>query len=89
MTHNRIEALEARRLLTAFVVDTFGDAAGDGDGSTDGLISLREAVIAAGVSAAGRVVSEDVAGPLEHHIAEWPDGSDANGDDGDCEEAAA
>ena len=31
----------------------------------------REAVIAAGVSAAGRVVSEDEAGPLEHHIVDW------------------
>ena len=31
----------------------------------------REAVIDAGVSVAGRVVSEDVAGPLEHHIVEW------------------
>ena len=33
----------------------------------------REAVIAAGVSVAGRVVSEDEAGPLEHHIVEWDD----------------
>lgn len=32
----------------------------------------RDAVIDAGVSVAGRVVSEDVAGPLEHHICEWP-----------------
>ncbi|WP_375290077.1 YcgN family cysteine cluster protein [Qipengyuania sp.] len=31
----------------------------------------REAVEAAGVSVAGRVISEDVAGPLEHHIVEW------------------
>lgn len=31
----------------------------------------REAVVEAGVSVAGRVVSEDVAGPLEHHIVEW------------------
>ena len=31
----------------------------------------REAVARAGVSVAGRVVSEDVAGPLEHHIVEW------------------
>ena len=30
-----------------------------------------EAVIRAGVSVAGRVVSEDDAGPLEHHIVEW------------------
>ncbi len=33
----------------------------------------REAVIAAGVSVAGRVISEDEAGPLEHHIVEWDD----------------
>lgn len=32
----------------------------------------REAVKRAGVSVAGRVVSEDIAGPLEHHIVEWP-----------------
>lgn len=31
----------------------------------------RDSVIAAGVSVAGRVVSEDDAGPLEHHIVEW------------------
>ena len=31
----------------------------------------REAVIRAGVSVAGRVVSEDDAGPLEHHIVDW------------------
>lgn len=36
----------------------------------------REAVIAAGVSVAGRVISEDEAGPLEHHIVEWGDGED-------------
>lgn len=34
----------------------------------------REAVRRAGVSAAGRVVSETDAGPLEHHIVEWPTG---------------
>lgn len=28
--------------------------------------------VRAGVSVAGRVVSENLAGPLEHHIAEWP-----------------
>ncbi len=32
----------------------------------------REGVVRAGVSVAGRVVSEDRAGPLEHHIVEWP-----------------
>ena len=31
----------------------------------------REAVVRAGVSVAGRVVSEDEAGPLEHHIVDW------------------
>ena len=36
----------------------------------------REAVISAGVSVAGRVISEDVAGPLEHHIVEWDDDED-------------
>ena len=33
----------------------------------------REAVVRAGVSVAGRVISETVAGPLEHHIVEWED----------------
>ncbi|AOL24575.1 hypothetical protein Ga0102493_11441 [Erythrobacter litoralis] len=32
----------------------------------------REAVHRVGVSVAGRVVSETEAGPLEHHIVEWP-----------------
>ena len=32
-----------------------------------------EAVVRAGVSVAGRVISEDDAGPLEHHIVEWED----------------
>lgn len=31
----------------------------------------REAVIAAGVSVAGRVIDEGKAGPLEHHVVEW------------------
>jgi len=31
----------------------------------------RDAVVHAGVSVAGRVVSETVSGPLEHHIVEW------------------
>ncbi len=34
----------------------------------------RDAVRRAGVSAAGRVISETDAGPLEHHIVEWPAG---------------
>lgn len=33
----------------------------------------RAAVIEAGISVAGRVVSEDRAGPLEHHIVDWGD----------------
>jgi uncharacterized cysteine cluster protein YcgN (CxxCxxCC family) len=32
----------------------------------------KDAVVAAGASVAGRVVREDEAGPLEHHITEWP-----------------
>ncbi len=40
------------------------------------LTGDREAVIRAGVSVAGRVFSEDEAGPLEHHIVEWGDGED-------------
>ena len=36
----------------------------------------RDAVVRAGVSVAGRVVSETEAGPLEHHVVEW-DGSEA------------
>ncbi len=33
----------------------------------------RQTVVEAGVSVAGRVVSETEAGPLEHHIVEWDD----------------
>ena len=47
------------------------------------LTGDREEVIRAGVSVAGRVISEDEAGPLEHHIVEWGDGDDG------WEEAAA
>ena len=36
----------------------------------------REAVVRAGVSVAGRVISEDEAGPLEHHIVEWDNSED-------------
>lgn len=36
------------------------------------LTGDREGIVHAGVSVSGRVVSEDVAGPLEHHIVEWP-----------------
>lgn len=35
------------------------------------LTGDREDVVRAGVSVAGRVVSETDAGPLEHHIVEW------------------
>lgn len=41
----------------------------------------REAVIRAGVSVAGRVISENEAGPLEHHIVEWADGEDCSEED--------
>ena len=37
----------------------------------------RDAVIAAGVSVAGRVISEGEAGPLEHHIVDWGDDPEA------------
>lgn len=36
----------------------------------------RDDVIRAGVSVAGRVISEDIAGPLEHHVVEWEDWSE-------------
>ena len=42
------------------------------------LTGDREDVKRAGVSVAGRVVSETDAGPLEHHIVDWPSGE---GDD--------
>jgi uncharacterized cysteine cluster protein YcgN (CxxCxxCC family) len=38
------------------------------------LTGSRETMIAAGASIAGRVVNEDEAGPLEHHIVEWDAG---------------
>lgn len=41
----------------------------------------REAVVRAGVSVAGRVISENEAGPLEHHIVEWGDGEDCAEED--------
>lgn len=41
----------------------------------------REAVVRAGVSVAGRVVSEVDAGPLEHHVVEWDDEAGAGWDD--------
>ena len=44
----------------------------------------REDVIRAGISVAGRVVSEIDAGPLEHHIVDWDGGED---EDEDMDEA--
>jgi len=38
------------------------------------LTGSQEAMIRAGVSVIGRVVAEDDAGPLEHHIVEWEKG---------------
>jgi uncharacterized protein len=38
------------------------------------LTGSHESMIRAGVSVVGRVVSEDDAGPLEHHIVEWTKG---------------
>jgi hypothetical protein len=38
------------------------------------LTGSRETMVRAGVSVTGRVVSEDDAGPLEHHIVEWAKG---------------
>lgn len=35
------------------------------------LTGDRSAMVAAGASVAGRVVSESQAGPLEHHVVEW------------------
>jgi uncharacterized cysteine cluster protein YcgN (CxxCxxCC family) len=39
----------------------------------------RDAVIRAGVSVIGRVVSETEAGPLEHHLVEWTDAERGSG----------
>ena len=36
------------------------------------LTGSREAMVRAGVCVSGRVVSEDDAGPIEHHVVEWP-----------------
>ena len=35
------------------------------------LTGDREDVVMAGVSVAGRVIGEDMAGPLEHHVVDW------------------
>ena len=37
------------------------------------LTGSRAAMLAAGACVAGRCVSEQDAGPLEHHLADWPD----------------
>lgn len=47
----------------------------------------REDVIRAGISVAGRVISETVAGPLEHHIVDWDDAGGDFDDDDDHEAA--
>lgn len=44
------------------------------------LTGDRDGVVRAGASIAGRVVSEDFAGPLEHHIVEWPEDDRATED---------
>jgi uncharacterized cysteine cluster protein YcgN (CxxCxxCC family) len=36
------------------------------------LTGSAEAMVRAGASVAGRVISETDAGPLEHHVVEWP-----------------
>lgn len=38
------------------------------------LTGSREAMIRAGACVAGRVIGEDEAGPIEHHIVEWDAG---------------
>lgn len=40
------------------------------------LTGDREDVVRAGISVAGRVISEDRAGPLEHHVVDWGDDED-------------
>ena len=49
--HATVEALESRRLLTTFIVDTPADASADVLASPDGRVTLREAVIAANTNA--------------------------------------
>lgn len=41
----------------------------------------RATVHAAGPGVAGRVISETVAGPLEHHVIDWPEGPDGADDE--------
>ena len=47
-----------------------------------GTRCLREGVVRAGVSVAGRVVREDEAGPLEHHVVDWGDDDGPDDDEG-------
>lgn len=51
-TGDAAETLERRTMLTTYTVDIGTDRVSDGDGSTDGRISLREAVVAATTNAA-------------------------------------
>lgn len=44
------------------------------------LTGDRDDVVRAGISVAGRVVSESIAGPLEHHVVDW---DEVFGDDDD------
>ena len=44
----------------------------------------RDAVVGAGVSVAWRVISEDEAGPLEHHVVDWDDDYDDDPLQGDA-----
>ncbi len=48
----RLESLEARHLLTAYLIDVSTDNAADASGVPDGALSLREAIIAANTNAA-------------------------------------
>ena len=52
------EALESRRVLASYVVDTPLDVVGD-----DGVVSLREAIQAANTNSAVNVVPAGDAGP--------------------------
>jgi len=49
----------------------------------------RRCQLAARVSVAGRVVSEDEAGPLEHHVVDWDDDYDDYDDEPAQGDAAA
>ena len=49
------------------------------------LTGSKDAMMEAGACVAGRVISETAAGPLEHHLAHWPD-EDEDEDGWDDEE---